>query len=298
MTRWQAPGWMPTPQCFSTQAPATTSVRAGAASIPALQALPSGRTPAPCSPSDPSHPVAPAVPPPPAGGDYAECQLQCLRNSTCVAWMHGFNPDPQCVADPVTGQVPPYNDVTHFGCVDTVRACLPACLLVCLLCEGPYKLTTQAGCRAPTAGNEGQAAASGVPGSSAGWPPPPAPPLQPLQGVNGYGCKAGACLLFNGFFNLIEYNAGGRALPGGCMPPGRGPGYGCLLIFCSGSARWPTRRCACPQPPSTPHGPGGAAQPCRLARCATARQAFAAASTSGSACCDPRRTAQARQWAW
>ncbi|KAL4440552.1 hypothetical protein ABPG75_003553 [Micractinium tetrahymenae] len=88
-------------------------------------------------------------------GSYADCQLQCLLDSRCVAWMHGTNADPQCEPDPATGLVPAYDPVTHFGCID-----------------------------------------------------------KPLQGVNGYGCKAGACLLFSGYFGVIEYNAGGRALPG------------------------------------------------------------------------------------
>lgn len=45
----------------------------------------------------------------------------------------------------------------------------------------------------------------------------PLDPRQPLQGVNGYGCKAGACLLYSGFFNVTvtQSNPSGRALPGG-----------------------------------------------------------------------------------
>ncbi|KAL4419305.1 hypothetical protein ABPG77_001637 [Micractinium sp. CCAP 211/92] len=91
------------------------------------------------------------------GGDYTKCQLQCLQDARCVGWMFGPNPDPQCSPDPVTGQIPAYDPVTFFGCID-----------------------------------------------------------KPLQGVNGYGCKAGACLLYSGFFNVTvtQSNPSGRALPG------------------------------------------------------------------------------------
>lgn len=68
-------------------------------------------------------PLAPAV------GDYAACQLQCLQDARCVAWMHGMNADLQCAPDPVTGQVPAYDNNTAFGCIDKVggRTAWPAC---------------------------------------------------------------------------------------------------------------------------------------------------------------------------
>ena len=37
--------------------------------------------------------------------------------------------------------------------------------------------------------------------------------VQPLV-----GCKAGACLLFKAFYSIIDYDAGGRALPGTLLP--------------------------------------------------------------------------------
>ncbi len=39
-----------------------------------------------------------------------------------MGWMFGPNPDPQCSPDPVTGQIPAYDPVTFFGCIDKVGA--------------------------------------------------------------------------------------------------------------------------------------------------------------------------------
>ncbi|PSC71994.1 PPE family PPE42 [Micractinium conductrix] len=39
-------------------------------------------------------------------------------------------------------------------------------------------------------------------------------PNKPFDGLNGWGCGSGGCLLFKGYYRYIEYDAGGRSVPG------------------------------------------------------------------------------------
>lgn len=92
-----APGSRPTQACSSTPPAATSKVRRTA---PNAQHQRSGAACPAGARADPAThlsgmPCPAAVP----ADNYPDCQLECLLNPKCVAWMHGVDADYACTSD-------------------------------------------------------------------------------------------------------------------------------------------------------------------------------------------------------
>lgn len=111
-------------------------------------------------------------------------------------------------------------------------------------------------------------------------------PNKPFDGLNGWGCGSGGCLLFKGYYRYIEYDAGGRSVPGAahhmrvCLGALSKHSAGCWRPPCAG---WALHTRACVRAVHSSHHPQQPPTTCK----AVARTPAAAAPFSLQPDCLP-----------